>query len=50
MEVKYTDSDDILYESKLNIDGFKTCEGRSPLCGQTLQYSHSDELKALLMI
>ena len=31
-----TDSDDVLYKSKLNIDGLKTCEGRSSLGGQTL--------------
>jgi hypothetical protein len=30
------DSDDVLYKSKLNIDGLKTCEGRSSLGGQTL--------------
>jgi hypothetical protein len=26
-----TDSDDVLYKSKLNIDGLKTCERRSSL-------------------
>jgi hypothetical protein len=31
-----TDSDGVLYKSKLNIDGLKTCEGRSSLGGQTL--------------
>jgi hypothetical protein len=33
-----TDSDDVLYESKLNIDGSSTCEGRSSLGGQTLHF------------
>ena len=32
-----TDSDDVLYKSKLNIDGLKTYEGRSSLGGQTLR-------------
>jgi hypothetical protein len=40
-----TDSDDVL--SKLNIDGLKTCEGRSSLGGQTLhlrkQSSHQQQ-------
>ena len=42
-----TDSDDVLYKSKLNIDGLKTCEGRSSLGGQTLhlrqQSSHQQQ-------
>jgi hypothetical protein len=42
-----TDSNDVLYKSKLNIDGLKTCEGRSSLGGQTLhlrqQSSHQQQ-------
>ena len=42
-----TDSDDVLYKSKLNIDGLKTCEGRSSLGGETLhlrqQSSHQQQ-------
>jgi hypothetical protein len=42
-----TDSDDVLYKSKLNIDGLKTYEGRSTLGGQTLrlrqQSSHQQQ-------
>jgi hypothetical protein len=42
-----TDSDDVLYKSKLNIDGLKTCEGRSSLGDQTLhlrqQSSHQQQ-------
>jgi hypothetical protein len=47
MDVLNTDSDDVLYKSKLNIDGLKTCEGRSSLGGQTLhlrqQSSHQQQ-------
>ena len=42
-----TDCDDVLYKSKLNIDGLKMCEGRLSLGGETLhlrqQSSHQQE-------
>jgi hypothetical protein len=35
-----TDSDDVLYKGKLNIDGLKTCEGRSSLKLEVVSSAH----------
>jgi hypothetical protein len=35
-----TDSDDVLYKSKLNIDGLKTCDGRSSLKLKVVSSGH----------
>jgi hypothetical protein len=35
-----TDSDDVLYKGKLNIDGLKTCEGRSSLKLKVVSSAH----------
>ena len=37
-----TDSDDVLYKSKLNIDGLKTCERRSSLKLKVVSSAHVD--------
>jgi hypothetical protein len=35
-----TDSDDVLYKMKLNIDNLKTCEGRSSLKLKVILSAH----------
>jgi hypothetical protein len=44
-----TDSGDVLYKSKLNIDGLKTCEGRSSLDGPATNNKISNYLDCLFV-